>query len=171
MEERTGMVTFKGAPLALLGPQINVGDPAPDFSALANDLSPVALSDYEGKVVILSSVPSLDTPVCDSQTRRFNEEAAALSDDIVILTVSMDLPFAQKRWCAAVGIDKVRTISDHRDASFGRAYGLLVKELRLLARAVIVVDKAGNIAYAQIVDEIGKAPDYAPAIAAAKKLL
>ncbi|MBE0535931.1 MAG: thiol peroxidase [Phycisphaerae bacterium] len=171
MEERTGMVTFKGAPLTLLGPRIKVGDPAPDFSALANDLSPVALSDYEGKVVILSSVPSLDTPVCDSQTRRFNEEAAALSDDIVILTVSMDLPFAQKRWCAAAGIDKVQTISDHRDASFGRAYGLLVKELRLLARAVIVVDKAGDIVYAQIVDEIGKAPDYAPAIAAAKKLL
>ena len=171
MQERTGIVKFKGAPLTLLGPQIKAGAAAPDFTVLANDLSAVKLSDYKGKVVIISSLPSLDTPVCDTQTRRFNEEAAALSDDVVILTISMDLPFAQKRWCAAAGVDRVHTVSDHRDAAFGKAYGLLVKELRLLARAVIVVDKAGKVAYVQIVDEIASEPDYAPAVAAARKLL
>ena len=171
MKERTGIVRFKGSPLILVGPELKVGDPAPDFTAVANDLSPVKLSDYAGKVVIISSVPSLDTSVCDAQTRRFNEEAATLSADIVILTVSMDLPFAQTRWCGAAGVARVHTISDHRDAEFGKVYGLLVKELRLLARAVIVVDKAGKIAYIQIGDEMAMEPDYAPAIAAATKAL
>ena len=169
--ERTGVVTFKGGPLTLIGPDIKAGQKAPEYTVLANDLSPVTLSSSAGKVRILSVVPSLDTGVCDTQTRKFNEEAAALSKDIVILTISMDLPFAQARWCGAAGVDKVQTLSDHRDASFGRAYGLLIKELRLLARAVLVVDKAGTVQYVQIVPEVTTEPDYQAAIDAAKKLL
>lgn len=171
MQERTGVVEFKGQPMTLLGSEVKTGQAAPDFAAIGNDLSPVELSDYKGKVVIISSVPSLDTPVCDAQTRRFNEEAASLSADIVILTVSMDLPFAQKRWCGAAGVKRVHTISDHRDAEFGRAYGLLIKELRLLARAVIVVDRQGKAAYVQVVKEIAQEPDYEPVLAAAKGVL
>ncbi|MBN1124550.1 MAG: thiol peroxidase [Sedimentisphaerales bacterium] len=169
--ERSGVVTFKGGPLTLIGPDIKVGRKAPDFTVLANDLSPVTLSSSAGKVRIFSIVPSLDTPVCDTQTRTFNEQAAALGEDIVILTISMDLPFAQARWCGAAGVDKVQTLSDHRDASFGKAYGLLIKELRLLARAVLVVDKAGTVQYVQIVPEVTTEPDYQAAIKAAKALL
>jgi len=171
MKERTGVVKFKGQPLTLVGREIKVGEAAPDFTVVGNDLSPVRLSDYRGKVVIISAVPSLDTPVCDAETRRFNEEATRLADEIVILTVSMDLPFAQKRWCAAAGVDRVLTASDHRDAKFGEAYGLLIKELRLLARAVVVVDRAGKAAYVQIVDEIGNEPDYDAVIKSAKALV
>ncbi|MBN1818995.1 MAG: thiol peroxidase [Sedimentisphaerales bacterium] len=169
--ERTGVVTFKGGPLTLLGPEIKVGQKAPDFTVLANDLSPVTLASLAGKVRIFSVVPSLDTGVCDTQTRKFNEQAASLSGDIAILTISMDLPFAQARWCGAAGVDKVQTLSDHRDASFGMAYGLLIKELRLLARAVVVVDKAGLVKYVQIVPEVTTEPDYQAAIQAAKALL
>ena len=171
MAERTGVIKFKGNPLTLLGDAVSVGDKAPDFVALDNGLGAKKLSDYAGKVVIISSVPSLDTPVCDMQTRRFNTEAAGLGDDVVILTLSMDLPFAQARWCGAAGVDQVVTLSDHRDASFGLAYGLLIKELRLLSRAVCVIDKQGVIRYAQIVPEVTEEPDYDAAVAAAKELL
>jgi thiol peroxidase len=171
MEERKGLVTFMGNPLTLLGPALKAGDKAPNFNVLDNNLNPVQLSSYKGKVCILSSVPSLDTPVCDLETRRFNQEAATLGSDVAVLTLSMDLPFAQKRWCGAAGVDKVTTLSDHRDASFGTAYGTLIKELRLLARCVFVVDRDGIIRYIQLVKEIAQEPDYAAVLDAVKKLL
>jgi thiol peroxidase len=156
-----------GRPVVLLGPELEVGKPAPDFTAVGNDLQPVRLSQFRGRVVVISAVPSLDTPVCDVETRRFNSEAAKLGPDVAILTVSMDLPFAQKRWCGAAGIDKVVTVSDHRTAEFGLGYGVLVKDVRLLARAVFVVDRKGVIRYIQLVREVGTEPDYAPILAAA----
>jgi len=162
---------MKGTPLTLLGTPVELGRQAPDFRALANDLSPVKLSDFSGKVCIISSVPSLDTRVCDIQTRRFNEEAQKLGDDVVVLTISMDLPFAQKRWCAAAGIKNLQTLSDHRDATFGKSYGLLIKELRLLARSVIVVDKQGTVRYVELVPELTNEPNYDAALKAAKQLL
>lgn len=158
--ERAGAVTMRGNPLTLLGKELRVGDKAPDFQVLDNGLSAVGLSSYRGKVLILSSVPSLDTPVCDLETRQFNDRAAQLSDDVAVLTVSMDLPFAQKRWCGAAGTTRVVTLSDHRDASFGMEYGVLIKELRLLARAVFVVDREGVIRYVELVKEIANEPDY-----------
>ncbi len=170
MTERKGIVTFKGGPLTLLGPAPVLGAKAPDVTVLANDLTPVALSSYQGKAVILVTVPSLDTPVCDTETRRFNEEAGKLPG-VKVLTVSMDLPFAQKRWCGAAGVENVQTLSDHRDASLGMAYGLLIKELRLLARAVIVIDKKGVIRYIQVVPEVTQEPDYASALEAARKAM
>ncbi|MFO7599901.1 MAG: thiol peroxidase [Candidatus Desulfacyla sp.] len=171
MKERSGVITFKGTPLTLLGNEMKVGDAAPDCELLGNDLSPVRVSSYRGKVCILSSVPSLDTPVCDMETRRFNQEAGGLGDDVAILTISMDLPFAQARWCGAAGVDKVLTLSDHRDAAFGEAYGVLIKELRLLARAVFVADREGVIQYIQLVKEMTEEPDYESVLAAAKKLM
>ncbi|RZB33873.1 MAG: thiol peroxidase, atypical 2-Cys peroxiredoxin [Desulfobacteraceae bacterium Eth-SRB2] len=160
MEERTGIITMKGNPLTLMGKEVKAGDSAPDFEVLDNDLSPVKLSSFRGKICVISSVPSLDTPVCDMETRRFNQEAGKLSADVQILTISMDLPFAQKRWCGAAGVDKVVTLSDHRNASFGTAYGVLIKELRLLARSVFVVDREGILRYIQMVKEIAEEPDY-----------
>jgi thiol peroxidase len=171
MKERTGMITMKGSPLTLIGEEAKVGDPAPDVEVLDNDLSPVKLSSFSGKICVISSVPSLDTPVCDMETRRFNEEAGKLGPDVVILTISMDLPFAQKRWCGAAGVDKLTTLSDHRDAAFGKAYGVLIKELRLLARAVFVVDGEGRIQYIQLVRELTEEPDYEPVLDAVKKLI
>jgi len=171
MNERNGAATFAGNPLTLVGTEVKVGDAAPDFTVTANDLSPVSLADYKGKVVIVASVPSLDTPVCDMETRRFNTEAAALGDDVVILTVSMDLPFAQARWCGAAGVEAVKTLSDHKDASFGLGWGALIKELRLLTRAVFVLDREGTVSYVQYLKEITEEPDYAAALAAAKKLV
>jgi len=162
---------MKGNPLTLLGDELKVGDQAPDCGVLDNDLSPVKLSSFRGKVCIICSVPSLDTPVCDTETRRFNEEAGQLGDQAAVVTISMDLPFAQKRWCGAAGIKNVQTLSDHRQASFGTAFGVLIKELRLLARAVFVVDKAGVIRYIQVVEELTKEPDYDAALKAAKGLL
>ena len=144
---------------------------APDCTLLANDMSEVRLGTFKGKVVIIASVPSLDTPVCSAETRRFNEEAASLSDDVVILAISADLPFAQGRWCGAAGIDKVQTLSDHREVAFGLAYGVLIKELRLLARAVFVVGRNGKVVYTQLVKEITEEPDYAAVLAAAKDAL
>ncbi len=171
MEERTGIITFQGNPLTLLGRTLKVGDPAPDFEILDNDLQPVRISAFRGKVVIITAVPSLDTPVCDLETRRFNAEAAALGPEVQILTVSMDLPFAQKRWCGAAGIDKLITLSDHREAAFGTAYGALIKELRLLARTVYVVDRQGILRYLQVVKELTQEPDYGEVLQAVKKLL
>ena len=160
MGERTGLVTIKGNPLTLVGTEIVAGEKAPDFTMLDNELSPVSLSAFAGKKIIIASVPSLDTPVCDVETRRFNEEATRLSEDIVVLTISMDLPFAQKRWCGAAGVERVQTLSDHRDASFGESYGVLIKELRLLARAVFVIDEEGIVRYVQLVSEVTQEPDY-----------
>ena len=171
MQEHSGAITMKGNPLTLVGPEISVGDSAPDVEVLDNDLNPVKLSSFKEKVCILSVVPSLDTPVCDLQTRRFNDEAGKLGDDVAILTISMDLPFAQKRWCGAAGADKVATFSDYRDAAFGEAYGVLIKELRLLARAIFVVDKQGTIQYCQLVKEVTEEPDYDAALDAVKKLV
>lgn len=165
--ERTGVTTFQGRPVTLVGPQLAPGDPAPAFTVLANDFSPVTLDASRGTVRILSAVPSLDTPVCDQQTRRFNEAAAGL-DGVSVLTISCDLPFAQRRWCGASGLDGVQTASDHRELSFGQAYGVAVAELRLLARAVFVVDSADRIVHAQYVPEIGRHPDYDAALEAAR---
>ena len=171
MKERSGIITLKGNPLTLLGNDIKVGNEAPDFDVIDNDLSVVNFSSYRGKVCVLSSVPSLDTPVCDTETRRFNKEAERLGSDVAILTISMDLPFAQKRWCGAAGVNAVKTLSDHRDTSFGTSYGVLIKELRLLARAIFVVDRKGIIRYIQIVNEITNEPDYDEVLAEVKKLL
>lgn len=170
MKERSGIATIEGKPLTLLGEEVKVGDRAPDFTVLDNDLSPVNFATYRGKICIISSVPSLDTPVCDAETRRFNQEAGRLGSDVIILTISMDLPFAQKRWCGAAGVDKVQTLSDHREASFGTAYGVLIKELRLLARAIFVVDREGIIQYIQLVKELTKEPDYEAVLNAVSKL-
>lgn len=169
--ERENAITFKSNPLTLVGEAVSVGQAAPDFTAAANDLSPYQLSDDKGKVVVISAVPSLDTPVCDTQTRKFNEAAASLGDGVVIVTVSMDLPFAQARWCGAAGVDQVKTVSDYNGVDFGTKYGLLIKELRLLARAVLVVDQQGAIQYYQLVSEVTEEPDYDAAIEAVKKLL
>jgi thiol peroxidase len=170
MSERKGIITMRGNPLTLVGNEVKVGDKAPDFVILDNNLAPVNSSSFRGKTCIISSVPSLDTPVCDMETRKFNEEAGRLSPEVVILTISMDLPFAQKRWCAAAGVDKVQTLSDHRDASFGTSYGVLIKELRLLARAVFLVDRKGIIQYIQLVKEVTKEPDYEAVLNVLKKL-
>ena len=171
MSERTDVITFQGGGLTLVGDEAKVGQTAPDFTVLGNDLSPVSLSSYAGKVVVISAVPSLDTPVCDTQTRRFNEEAAKLGDDVVILTISMDLPFAQARWCGAAGIENVVTLSDHKDADFAEKFGLMIKELRLLARAVFVVGKDSAVSYAQIVPEVTDEPDYEAALQTVKGLV
>ena len=171
MQERSGVITFQGNPLTLAGTEVKVGVSAPDVEVLGNDLSPVRLSSYKGTVCVISVVPSLDTPVCDMQTRKFNEAAGNLGENVAILTISMDLPFAQARWCGAAGVDKVVTLSDHRDAAFGEAYGLLIKELRLLARAIFVVDPGGTVRYFQIVKEIGEEPNYDDALEAVKKLV
>jgi thiol peroxidase len=171
MAERPGVITMKGNPLTLVGQEVKVGDPAPDLEVIANDLSPFKLSSIQGKVAIISSVPSLDTPICNIETRWFNEEAAKLGPDVAILTISMDLPFAQKRWCGAAGVERVKTYSDHREAAFGLAYGVLIKELRLLARAVFVVDKAGVIRYTQLVKEVANEPNYDEVLQAVGKLI
>ncbi|MBB6445713.1 thiol peroxidase [Bacillus benzoevorans] len=160
-------VTFANNPVTLIGNEVKVGDKAPDFTVLANDLSPVTLADSKGSVRLISVVPSLDTGVCDAQTRRFNEEAAKL-DNVNILTISVDLPFAQARWCGAAGIDKVKTLSDHRDLSFGENYGVAIEGLRLLARAVFVVDSNDVVTYAEYVPEVTTHPNYEAAIEAAK---
>ena len=166
MTQQDGAITFKGAPQTLVGELPEVGAAAPQFSVLDGDLSPVALSSFRGKTVVIVSVPSLDTPVCATEARRFNEAAANLGDDVVILVVSMDLPFAQGRFCAAEGIDAVRTLSDHRDGSFAAAYGVMIKQLRLLARAVFVVNAEGKLIYLQLVGEMTEEPDYDEALTA-----
>jgi thiol peroxidase len=171
MAERAGIITMHGNPLTLTGNELKVGDRAPEATLLDNTLTPVKLSSYRGKVLIISSVPSIDTPVCDIETRRFNKEAEGLGKDVAILTISMDLPFAQKRWCGTAGIERVITLSDHRDASFGTAYGVLIKELRLLARVVFVIDRQGVVRYIQTVKEVSKEPEYEEVLHEVKKLV
>jgi len=160
-------VTFKNNPVTLIGQEVKVGDKAPNFTVLANDLSPVTLEASTGKIRLISAVPSVDTGICDAQTRRFNEELANL-ENVEVLTISMDLPFAQKRWCAASGLENVHTFSDHRDASFGEAFGVLMQELRLLARAVFVVDSNDVVTYVEYVSEGTTHPNYEAAIEAVK---
>lgn len=171
MEERKGVVTAKGGPVTLLGPSLRVGDKAPDFSALDRELKEVGLKDFSGKTKLISVTPSLDTPVCDLQARRFNKEAADMPGNVAVLNISMDLPFAISRFCEAAGIDRVTALSDHRDASFGLGYGVLVKELRLLARSIFVIDKDDIIRYMEIVPELTSHPDYEKALGALKKIV
>lgn len=157
-------VTMRGNPVTLAGKPIEVGQDAPDFTVVNNDLGAVSLKDTSG-VRLIASVPSLDTGVCDAETRRFNEEAASLGTAKVYV-VSMDLPFAQKRWCGAAGVEAVQTLSDHRDASFGQNYGVLIDGLRLLARAVFVVDSNNKVTYVEYVPEVTDHPNYEAALAA-----
>jgi thiol peroxidase len=171
MKERKGIVTFKGNPLTVLGNEVKTGQQAPDFEVVANDMSVVSFSSFAGQVCIICAVPSLDTPVCDTETRRFNEEAGKLGENVKILTISMDLPFAQKRWCAAAGIKNLQTLSDYREANFGTTYGILIKEMRLLARAIFVVDKTERINYIQLVKEMSSEPDYQAVLDVAKKTI
>jgi thiol peroxidase len=171
MEERKGLITFQGNPLTLVGRELMVGNQAPDFRVVDTQLTPVTLADFKGKIKVLCTVPSLDTPVCDAETRRFNKEAASLSDKVVVLVISMDLPFAQGRWCGAAGIDRVKTLSDYQERSVAAAYGMLIEEIKLLARAVFVIDEADTIRYIQLVKEVTDEPDYDAVLGAVKSLL
>jgi thiol peroxidase len=165
MQERTGVVTLRGNPVTLLGPQLRVGDRAPDFAVVDGSLHPVRLADFQGKTKLISVVPSLDTPICELQTQRFHEEAAKLPANVEVLTISVDLPFAQSRFCTTHGIQKIRVLSDYRDVAFGLAYGLLIKEVRLLARAIFVLGQDDVIRYLEIVPEVGSHPNYEAALA------
>lgn len=170
-QERTGIAAFKGNPITLIGPELKVGDSAPSFTLSKNLLEQASLSDFAGKIKLISVVPSLDTGVCDAQTRRFNEAASELGEDVVVITVSADLPFAQARWCGAAGVDRVVTLSDYRDNSFGKAYGVLIKEFVIDMRAIFVVDQQDIIQYVEYLPEMSEHPDYDQAINAVKKLL
>jgi thioredoxin-dependent peroxiredoxin len=172
MGERRKAATFQGNPLTLIGPRLIPGDKAPAFSVLDAELKPVCLGDYKGKVLLIASVPSLDTPVCNLETIRFNSEAAKLPmEKVALLTVSMDLPFAQARFCSTEGVKNLKVASDHKDAVFGTNYGVLIKQLRLLSRAIFVVDTKGRITYVQYVKEITEHPDYDAALKAVKSLI
>ena len=167
--ERPGATTLKGGPLTLVGPELKAGDNAPEFAAVDTGLKPVTLESTGNGVRIFSVVPSLDTPVCDMQTQRFNKEASQLPN-VKIYTVSMDLPFAMKRWCGAMGVDKIEMLSDHKTASFGESYGTLIKELRIESRAIFVVDQANKLSYVEYVKEVGDHPNYDAALEAAKSI-
>lgn len=168
--ERPGATTMKGKPLTLIGPELKPGDAAPEFAAVDTSLKPVTLKETGNKVRIFSVVPSLDTPVCDAQTKKFNDEALKLPN-VDIYTVSMDLPFAQKRWCGAFAVDNVKMLSDHVDASFGSHYGTLIKELRIESRAIFVVDQKNHLRHVEYVKEVGDFPNYEAALAAARSAL
>ena len=170
MTERAAAITLKGNPMTLVGEELKAGDKAPDFKLKAIDMSDKSLADFKGKVKIISVVPSLDTPVCDTETRKFNEEAQKLGDGVVVLTVSVDLPMAQKRWCGAAGVENVVCLSDFKDHSFGKDYGVRIKEIGLLARQVMVVDKDNTIQYVELVPEVAQEPNYDAALAKAKSL-
>lgn len=170
MEKHKGMITFGGNPLTLSGPLSKVGNLAPDFTAISKDLSPFKFSDTKGKLRVISVVPSIDTGICDAQTRRFNQEAANYND-VEIITISVDLPFALDRYCGAAGIDKIQTVSDHKDLDFGKKYGFVVDELRLLSRGIIIVDKDDTIKYVEYVSEIAEHPNYDKAFEELKKLM
>ncbi|CAM3798548.1 thiol peroxidase [Cohnella lubricantis] len=170
-QERTNVAAFKGNPLTLIGPELKIGDQAPDFQLAKSLVETASLQDYAGKVKLISVVPSIDTGVCDAQTRRFNEEASKLGDDVVVLTVSADLPFAQARWCGAAGVDRVVMLSDYKDNTFGKAYGVLIKEFQLDMRSIFVIDKNDKIAYIEVLPEMTEHPNYEAAVNAAKALL
>ena len=170
-EKRTGVITFKGNSVTLLGPDVKVGDVAPDFKVVDNGLQPVTLETAKGQVQLIAVVPSIDTGVCDTMTRKFNQDAAALPESVAVYTISVDLPFAQGRWCGNAGIERVKTLSDYQERSFGLAYGLVIDELKLLARAVYVIDAQGKVAYREIVPEVTSEPDYQAALDAVKALL
>lgn len=170
MDKRKDVVTMGGNAVTIVGNEIKVGDKAPDFTVLTNDLKPFSLQDAGEKVKIISVVPSLDTGVCEFQTTHFNQEAAELGD-VVILTISVDLPFAQKRFCGAKGIDKVVTLSDHKDLSFGMNYGFVIEEFRLLSRGIVILDKDNVVRYVEYVKEVVEHPDYEKALEEAKKLI
>lgn len=170
-QERPNGTTMKGNPLTLIGPELKPGDKAPNFSLRTQDLKPFTLQDTQGKIRLFSVVPSLDTPVCDAQTRRFNEEAAQLGEKVEIVTVSVDLPFAQKRWCGAAGIDKIKVVSDYYDRSFSEAYGTLIKELHIDSRAIFIVDDKDMVRYVEYVPEVANHPNYDTALATVKSLL
>lgn len=175
--ERKGVVTVRGKPVMLLGPDLQVGDKAPDFKALScvtlidQESKEVSMKDFAGKILLISATPSLDTPVCDLQARRLNQEAVTFPHNVAMINISMDLPFAARRFCATAGIENVEILSDHRDASFGLAYGVLIKELRLLARSVFVIDQKGIIRYKEIVPDTTKHPDYDRALEAVRSML
>jgi thioredoxin-dependent peroxiredoxin len=170
-QEKTGIAARKGNPITLIGPELKVGDHAPDFSLNKTVDEVATLKDYAGKVKLISVVPSIDTGVCDAQTRRFNEEASKLGDKVVIITVSADLPYAQARWCAAAGVDRVFLLSDYKDNSFGKSYGVLIKELHLDMRSIFVLDSNDQITYVEVLGEMSEHPNYEAAIAAVKSLI
>lgn len=171
VQERTGVATVGGNPVTLLGPEIKVGDQAPDFKVNKDLMTEVSLSDYAGKVKLISVVPSVDTATCDAQTRRFNVEADKLGDNVVILTISVDLPFAQSRFCGAAGIDKVITLSDYKHRDFGQAYGVLIKEIQLDQRAIFLVDADNTVRYVEYLTEMKEHPNYDAALAALRELV
>ncbi|NDI36415.1 thiol peroxidase [Chengkuizengella sediminis] len=171
MQERTGVATVKGNPLTLIGPELKVGDKAPDFKVNKDLFTEVSLSEYDGKVKLISVVPSIDTGVCDAQTRKFNEAAAELGDNVIILTISADTPMAQARWCGAAGVDKVVTLSDYKTNSFGEAFGVLIKEIRLDMRSIFVLDENNTIQYTEYLKEMTDHPNYEEAINAVRKLV
>lgn len=170
MKRNENVITFLGNPMTILGEMIQTSAKAPDFTVINNDLKPVKLSDFNGKVVIISAMPSVDTGVCAAQTRRFNKEAADLGD-VAIITVSMDLPFALKRFCGAEGIDKALTLSDYKEKDFASKYGFLIEELGLLARGVVVVDKTGIVRFVEYVKEVASEPNYEAALEIVKQLV
>lgn len=169
--ERTGVASFKGNPITLIGPELKAGDPAPDFQLNKSLVDIVSLNDFEGKIKLISVVPSIDTGVCDTQTRRFNEEAAKLGNDVAVLTVSVDLPFAQARWCGAAGVDQVVMLSDYKDNNFGTSYGVLIKEFKLDMRSIFVIDATNTIRYVEYLSEMTEHPNYEAAIEAIKSLV
>lgn len=169
--ERRDVVTLKGSPVTLVGNEVKVGQKATGFKVIDYNMADKTLGDFKDKIKLIASVPSLDTPVCDTEIKRFNDEAAKVSKDVVIIFISMDLPFAQKRFCQEFDINKVKTLSDHRDGSFGEAFGVLIKELRLLARAIFILDKTDTVRYVEYVKEVGMPPNYNAALAALKKLV
>ncbi len=171
LPQKKGLVTFKGNPITLLGKELKVGDKAPDFQVIDKSMNPVKFSDFKGQTILISVTPSVDTSVCDLQAKRFNEMATEVSKDVVILNVSVDLPFALTRWCAATGSEQIKTLSDHREMDFGIKYGLVIKEMMLLYRSVWIIDSKGIIQYIQIVPEFVNEPDYDDAFNALKKLV
>jgi thioredoxin-dependent peroxiredoxin len=168
MKERVGITCFKGSPVTLLGPELTVGEKAPDFRVVDTSLQPVTLADFTGKIKIICTVPSLDTPVCNAEARRFNQEAAKLPDSVAVLFISLDLPFALQNWCAGAGTDRISVLSDYQERNFGLAYGVLIKELKLLSRSIFIIDAEDELIYVKHVAEITEEPDYAAALAMAK---
>lgn len=170
MEKRTNVVTFGGNPATLIGPEIKIGEKAPNFTVVDNGLAAKSLADFEGKIKVISVVPSLDTGVCDAQTRWFNQNATKLGSDVVVLTISVDLPFAQKRWCGAAGVENVTTLSDYQTVDFGTKYGFLLDGLRLLSRGIVVIDKNDVVTYVEYVPEVTNAVNFDAALAAVESL-